>query len=669
MNKNKHLIKYIILNLALGLQINTLGMGKRSIVFISLFFCFALGFAPESQAAGGYCEGHAKKIINVRVADLYNTIQRELDRFASPENEFNGRYEICFDIQTERGFVVLNGDQKFRINNQRDREVVIGFLKGQRNGDSNLPILELRGHNVTVFAPELSNAKQAIKMIGDGHKVVSGSIKGIVSGLDSQCILGQGNQQEVNKTQIEDCPNAITLSGDQNKIVDDEITFLRSDEMPRGENYNNLRGEEDIAKFIQDFGRWRNQNDIGTNRAIVINGNNTIIDKLILKGFQGVGLSLLGNGYRLTQSTILGESIPDDFVNFATPSGLLRRSSECVVINKSSDVTLEKNEVRYCHKGIYIFGANNIYIGPERFQDFFAKKNRLHHNDYAIHSLGSQGVFVRHNQMYENGRKDIPLSKEELRRVGWWPESTNYLEGVLLASPIFESILQTDDEDIQEVPVVKYPEGTKIIPVMGSVQANIGLEVTSMRGVIELSFLLIPEVGDKSHGWRYQPYQAFADCPFARDGKIQCPVSINKNMINRKVLAVIHNPQSGTSSYPQVIGIINDPSGIAVNIPSPEAGSMDASGQASNAGSNAGSSPSAEAVKIAQGGGESPAAGGGGSGGDAKSSSCQLNPESQNKNMKKFEWALFLIPLTIFWVLRNHSMRKIVPKVNKVSVF
>lgn len=71
---------------------------------------------------------------------------------------------------------------------------------------------------------------------------------------------------------------------------------------------------------------------------------------------------------------------------------------------------------------MHVIDSQAINIGPEKIEDFVAKKNQLHHNGHAIHVEKGEQVFVRHNAVYENGGN---LADDLAYNFGLWLEESN----------------------------------------------------------------------------------------------------------------------------------------------------------------------------------------------------------------------------------------------------
>lgn len=584
------------------------GLTHYALILMTLFSGKAL--------AADYCQGHPRKIV---LANKVEDVQAVLNGYNNREFELNGRIEVCLQItprNEELQFTVSN--QKLTLTNNTDKEVVIGFLKARRTDDSTIPILEIRGRNVTVFAPEIGNAKKAFKLFGVGHKIIDGTINGVANVADSPCVSGNTSKSEIKNLTINNCTNAINLSGNGNSV--EGVTIV-----PHLQDYTKGLHESDgdyQARILVARPMWPS----GT--CLFMSGQSGLIKGVFLDKCYGVGIQILGSGFRIESSQMQGEL---EFERDKT-----RYSTDCLLIKKSSAVIVETNEISNCHKGIHIEDSQQIAIGPELLADFDSKHNKLHHNDYAVHAEFSQQVFAWHNSVYENG---IGLPVEETDHFGMWSNSTNYLESVLLKSPTFESVDKILDANLKEVPVVNYSSGIPFIEV----------NVPCKSGLIEFAFPAEPD-NPPFLGW-YQPHAPFTDCAFDNViigadgfGKARCPIQVTEENKDKRVISLVHINEAGSSPITKTLGIINDLTGPLVSAPASDAGNMTAEAAQS---SSAGSSASGEVIAAVTGGGGGGVSGGGGGG--AKMGSCALNAEAKKFPTEFFPSFIIIFTVLVFW--------------------
>lgn len=556
-------------------------------VFCLVFFFQNHGYAdtkPAPPPPSPYCEGHARKIISVLPISpsslLVSAIQTELDRYDSPEYNFNNRYELCFEIQNNTGgnVVSLNTGEVFTLTNTSTREVVIGFLNATRFDDSTTPILSVHGSKVTIFQPTFTNVKKAVVFNGNRYKLVGGTINGVPNQADSLCVEGMGNNIQIKDTAINDCTNAISLNGNNSRISGTSISFSYTATMPPAENYN-LEVQEERDLFIENFRRWEDENLIAAGTCLAVSGQNAVLQNISTNSCNGISARLTGNGHRILNAQITGDSIPDKI-------DLPHKATDCLLLQEASNITLEGNTFAQCQKGIHIVDSQSIYIGPNQIADFGAKKNDIHHNDYAIHAERSQTVYATHNSVHENGFR--PYTPEEAYRFGFWPVESNLIfngESQILPSPKFDPAT-ADGENEQEYPVVKYDAQNN---------AFIDVKVHVATGRIELSLSRVDFGAEEE---RYQSSTPFADCSFKdaspspqsppieggeNDGEgveylVRCPIQVTDDIKGKRLLAILHGNPVGSSQYAKAMGIINDPTGIPVSGPAPTTGNMTGAG-------------------------------------------------------------------------------------------
>ena len=284
-----------------------------------------------------------------------------------------------------------------------------------------------------------------------------------------------------------------------------------------------------MADWLRAVGAIRSAHVPGV--CVYIEGQQATLRGVVVNECDGVAFKLRGDGHSITNSQLTGEPIPDDR-NLANNSGLARLSTDCLLLQAALSITLEANTFSQCQTGVHVVDSNKIFIGPDRFEDFAAKKNNIHHNNYAIHVERSQTVYAKHNSVHENGI--APFTPEEPYNFGLWLIDSN-----ALASP---PKLQTADgheilETEKEYPVVKYYE---------SGGAFVDVKVPLQTGKIELNISRI----DYGEGERYQSSVPFADCSFSSapleaDGlaKVRCPIQITNEIKGKRLLAILHgNP-------------------------------------------------------------------------------------------------------------------------------
>jgi hypothetical protein len=210
--------------------------------------------------------------------------------------------------------------------------------------------------------------------------------------------------------------------------------------------------------------------------------------------------------------------------------------------------------ISQCEKGIHVVNSNSVYLGPEKIEDFAAKKNQIHHNDYAIHAERSQQVFARHNQVWENGGNQ-PSERDYY--FGFWLEDSNLIfngSQQILPPPTMEPANEND----------RGKEEYKIIKMDGN-QNFIEVKAPVSTGKISFSFLKSEGVERGVIG-RYQPHTPFADCSFQdvqvlHDdfGFVRCPIQVTDDLVGKRVLAILHGNPVGSSPYAVALGIIDWP--------------------------------------------------------------------------------------------------------------
>lgn len=617
----------------------------KTAFFLALFSGLLLGSKP-ARAEGGYCEGHAKVVIRVPDMIARRVIQNELDHYNAPENEFNGRYELCFDFRFFEN-LELWADQSLTINNTSNREVVIGFLNAERVDDSDTPVLKIRGHNVTLFNPDLRNAKKAVAMEGEGHKIVGGSIVGRGNVQDSLCVSGNGNNFAIDGLTMRDCLNGIHLTGNSHQIRNTTLTFTELSH-PVAYRRRDESGEEFMDRLEATWNGHR------TGVCLFVAGENAVLENIAVNDCDGTSLKLLGSGHRLTGSRIRGEPVTEELWGRVS-----RHSTECLWLRKASNVTVEGNEFSECQNGIFIHESDHIFAGPTQLADFEAKGNKIHHNDYGVHAQFSRQVFVRNNSIYDNEIHGSNADDyfERVRYFGLWLDSIDLPEAQLVRHNIFPS---TDDYSDESAISQEH---------FADEEPFVELRVPAANGRVEFAYPKLAMCqGDRS---LYQPFTPFVDCRFENltldaegYGTVTCPLKKRRRdiLFNASLLViVVHADDKGTLPITWTLAeLCHGPSGIPVSIPAPESGSMTAGDSSASGPAGAGSVPAGT-----PGGGEtggisidSGVTGGISIASDpatsaaARGASCQLNPASQ-KNGTEF-FASVIIMLSVLCLGRKH---------------